>query len=194
MSEIATVSTFRFWVVFFLMVTLAGEFFIFKYNVSNNPSYQWNLLVKEQENFKLIADKKDIERVIYVINGIDNFFKSALRRAYSGIEDWFKPLLQLIVVRGYMYKYMLPLFLIAVILGTVEGNIRYKIKTENFETISAFRFHWIIRFALAFKLTFIFGYIFSPFPVNPFLFIYGIPLITFFVMYILRANLPIEKI
>ncbi|KAA0257554.1 DUF4400 domain-containing protein [Deferribacter autotrophicus] len=194
MSEVATVSTFRYWIVFFLLIIIAGEFFIYKYKSNNNPDYKWNLLVKEQEHFKMVADKEDIEFVINVTNFIDNFMKGALRRAYYGVEGWFKPIMQLSIIRLYMYKFMLPLLIAAIILGLVEGNLRYKKKIEKFEITSSLKFHWILRLALAMKLMFIFGYVFSPIPVNPFLFIYGIPLTTLMVVYLLRANLPLEKL
>ncbi|MDK2791603.1 MAG: hypothetical protein PWQ25_466 [Deferribacteres bacterium] len=194
MSEVATVSTFRYWIVFFLLITIAVEFFVYQYQSNNNPDYKWNLLVKEQENFKMVADKKDIEFIINVTNFIDNFMKGALRRAYYGAEEWFKPLMQVTIIRLYIYKFMLPLLAIAVLLGLVEGNIKYKKKVENFEIASSLKFHWILRLVFAMKLIFIFGYIFSPIPVNPFLFIYGVPLTTLMVVYFLRANLPIEKL
>ncbi|MGA1847287.1 DUF4400 domain-containing protein [Deferribacter abyssi] len=194
MSEIATISNFRYWVVFLLLVTIAGEFFIFQYKLNQNPNYQWNLLVKEQENFKMVADREDIEAIINVINNVDNFMKGALRRAYSGIESWFKPMMQLVIIRGYMYKFMLPLFVIAVIIGFVEGKIRYQRKEEEFGIVSALGFHWVKNLALSAKLLFIFGYLFSPLPINPFLFIYGVPAISFLIIFFMRSNIPLGKL
>lgn len=194
MSEVTTVSTFRYWIIFFLLITLSGEFFIYQYKNNNNPDYKWNLVVNEQNNFLLVADKVDVERVSMIINEIDNFMKGALRRVYYSAEGWFKPIMQLVIIRGYMYKFMLPLLVIALILGHTEGIIRYYKKEENFEPTSALGFHWILRLSLSLKLLFIFGYLFSPVPVNPFLFIYGVPGISLFVMYYLRSNFPLKKL
>jgi len=194
MSGVATVSTFRYWIIFFLLFTLAGEFFVYQYKIRNNPDYKWNLVMKEQEHFLMVADKKDAETVARIINDIDIFMKGALRRAYYGVEGWYKPMMQLIIIRGYMYKFMLPLMLIALILGHTEGKLKYLKKEEKFEITSALGFHWVKNLALSLKLIFIFGYLFSPVPVNPFIFIYGVPAVSLFVMYYLRSNFPLKKL
>jgi hypothetical protein len=193
-------SRLAFFVFAICVVILMASFVYYSYQVSNHPesNYGWDLLNEEIRNFALVADAKDIHNVNYITHKTNHFFTTIwhgnLSNIYETIWKTYGVLIQLFLIRVYMYKFVLPLVVFACLLAIIEGYVKRKSKLENFKLTSPFLFHHAMWWGIG-LCTFVFlGYLFSPIPVNPFIVIYGIPLFFFVILYVMFSNLPVGKL
>lgn len=186
----------RFFIFMTVALILFAEIIMIQYMAKTDVEFGSKLIAAEFNNFEILVGTEHSEivykigsRIKFVINQFvpnENLFNQIINIVFAPI------LIGLIRILTTMLA--MPFLFLGAILGTVEGYVEHNKKIEFFIIKSSLIFHFVLRTSLFFFFAIFLTYLFSPYPINPYIIIYSFGIVAFILTEKLVANFPFGKI